>query len=290
MHWWTHPKGYSDIVGIGTELLGNKDNCRVVSIGHSPYWVCKAAQLYSERKKRDNEFVYLPFSSKTVSRSHKNVEPEVGIFCDRALASAEEISPACDAESLNAYKGFLKEQGLEPRRIVADYQETRRKTHFVDYVQGGEGLASITQIMLDWAREEKVYEAFKRSTAFHALSAAKPIERFIIADRGHHVRVHTHPVEDNIFLDTSRPQAEQVLRVVPSFGPEQWKKGIKPEVTSAPVIEDQLAAAVDLHIRNESRRKDLTRNTHHRPESVRRSTRQSVPESELSVPRDRPGR
>lgn len=165
-----NPANIDELIATARELNNRYKNSVIVSLGQSPAYIVKAAEILNEleNNKYQNEYKYLAFSGRFLSKnrfppSYEEEEP----YPNKIFYQSPRYSLPTENQ-LEAYKKYLKLLKLDPIEITNRFNKSQIPTVFVEYMQHGESLASFLYTLNAIAATEGINkELFKKATKYY---------------------------------------------------------------------------------------------------------------------------
>lgn len=214
-----NPKLVTEIVDKADELLSmHQPQADFVSIGQSPAWLCRTANLLARAKENKSRFCYVPFS-KSFGTSQNSIEN------GEVIANFNIRKP----QHLREYRRRLQKRELCPSQIIHSFRSGNRPTVFIDYVRSGRGLGSFMHMMYSWAAEggPEQLQKFMEATRVHILKDqdTRGIEVLNFPDLGVMVKPVVQRVSENFlhyFADSSNDSPDRLVGFYPHT---EWRHG-----------------------------------------------------------------
>jgi len=148
------------LIAVSQEINHRYDGNVIVSVGQSPAYIIKAAELINELCENPNtQYRYLAFSGKFLDADGTHDQKKEFVTSAKTIPTQEEIA---------SYTRYLKSVQLDPKKIIKRHRKKSQKTVFTDFISSARGFASFVYILNAIARKEGVEEeSLKNSVGYH---------------------------------------------------------------------------------------------------------------------------
>ena len=149
--WYENTEVVKKIIDTAHKLVEKYSTETVFSLGKSPAWVVKAAELLAKKKGSSQVFGGIAFSGRFV---HERCSASRGEVVDDSYKRRSRVYYMDNPrEYEERYRTYLASVGMSPREIV-EKAASGEKTVLIEYVQTGASLASFLFTLYRWALEE----------------------------------------------------------------------------------------------------------------------------------------
>ncbi len=224
-HALSDTKNRDTLIAVSEEINHRYTGNVIVSVGQSPAYIIKAAQLLNELTKNSKtEYRYLAFSGKFLD--------EVGIHDQRKefVASTKNIPTE---KEIASYTEYLKSLQLDPKTIIERHSIKSQKTIFADFISSARGFASFVYILNAIARKEGVEEKSLQNSVgyhvFHMKEQALTSKSIHIKDARYSYvcdlsNNNVHAIEKKLIFNLAREQMNILFndRLVQHFPKSSW--------------------------------------------------------------------
>jgi len=160
---WLCPSEAYKIAQMAHELREDNPNAFICSLGQSPAWIIRAAEIEAELVKQPIKTTYIAHSN-SMFQLKRHKEGAYFYEFDNECAFGIE-SGSID---IARYRNYLETLSVSPKAIVDRFQKNlKTTTTIVDYFQSGRGVATFLYVLFSWAKECGNEELLRQALAVH---------------------------------------------------------------------------------------------------------------------------
>ena len=221
--WHKNPENFSKLVDLADLVMSFKPNTRVFSLGQSPAWVVRTAEMLSDARDEERTFGYIAFSGRFLASNNKKTGQH-SPYDSYVLDSKER------PENETKYREYLTSIGMDPDTIISKAAEGK-KTVILEYTQSGESLASFVSVLYGWAKSEGKLKQLQESLDVCILAQDFcNLKNMNLIEQGISVDLSRIPVETSLIVPLANGEdiGPTSDRLVPRYAAWEWGAPMNP--------------------------------------------------------------
>jgi hypothetical protein len=213
------------LIAVSEEINSLYDGNVIVSVGQSPAYIVRAAQILNElRKDSKTKYRYLAFSGKFL---------EEGGINDHRKEFVATVARTPTEEQITSYTRYLESLRLDPKAIIKRYRKKSQKTIFTDFIISAKGFASFVYTLHAIAQRQGIEEeSLQNGVGYHVFKKNDINLNFNaldIKDSGYSYfcdlsQNNLQAVDTKLIFNLAREKMNTLFkdRLVPSFPKSCW--------------------------------------------------------------------